>query len=58
MPYVVRKVGTEFCVQKADGGRTLGCHATREAAQKQIFAINVSEGRVPGVKPHKTKGSR
>lgn len=55
MPYKVERRGSEYCVVKAGDGRTLGCHATKDAARKQIFAINVSEGRVKGVQPRKKK---
>lgn len=56
MPYTIERRGTEHCVVKEGDGKTLGCHATQEAAQKQIFAINMSERKIPGVKPRQKKG--
>lgn len=53
MPYHVVKRGTEYCVENKENGKTHGCHQTEDKARKQIFAINVSEGKIPGVKPKK-----
>jgi len=43
MPYEIRKQENEYCVFKKSGGKTLGCHASREKAAKQIAAIEISE---------------
>lgn len=39
MPYAIMKRGSKFCVVKKDGGKTFGCHPTREAAKKQLGAL-------------------
>lgn len=43
MPYEIRKQGDEYCVYKKSGGKTLGCHVSREKAAKQIAAVEISE---------------
>lgn len=47
MPYTIEKRDDEYCVYKKENdeavGDTLGCHATREKAAKQIAAIEASE---------------
>lgn len=45
MPYEIRKVEDEYCVYKKTGGESLGCHPTREEAQKQIAAIYANEAK-------------
>jgi uncharacterized protein DUF2213 len=45
MPYKVVKDGNQFCVEKKDGGKRIGCHDSREKAEKQIAAIYLSESR-------------
>lgn len=54
MPYMIKKVGDEYCVYKKNEegqpeGETLGCHETKEKAQKQIAAIWASENAAAGV---------
>lgn len=44
MPYEIREEDGKFCVYKKAGGKTLGCHPTKEEAQKQIAAIWANEG--------------
>lgn len=39
---VIRKVGDEYCVFSKDG-RRLGCHATPEAAARQLAAVEASK---------------
>jgi len=55
MPYEVRKCGTEYCAVNKKTGRVLGTHATKDAAAKQIYAVNVSEGHIPNVKPRQRR---
>jgi 2'-5' RNA ligase len=48
MPYEIRKGGScppskPYGVYKKDGGKKIGCHATKEDAQSQISAIGASE---------------
>jgi hypothetical protein len=45
MPYEIRKVKNEYCVYKKTGGESLGCHPTREEAQKQIAATHANEAK-------------
>ena len=51
MPYHVGKKGSYGCsgypALKEDG-TVMGCHKTAEDAANQIYAINVSEGNIPG----------
>lgn len=49
MPYSVGEKGSYGCSgypAVKDDGEVMGCHDTREQAEAQIFAINVSEGNV------------
>lgn len=39
---VVRKHGKKFCVE-SKAGKTLGCHATKKEANKQLRAIEASK---------------
>ena len=48
MPYSVEKsnscpVGRPYAVVKDSDGKVMGCHASKEEAQDQIAAINISE---------------
>jgi hypothetical protein len=43
MPYEISEEDGKFCVKKKDGGKTFGCHATREKAEAQMRAIQASE---------------
>lgn len=48
MPYVVhherwRSVNNQWVVRKADGGKVVGRHATKEKAEAQIRAIESNE---------------
>lgn len=43
MPYAVRKSGAKYKVVKKDGGKVMGTHRTRAAAQRQIRAIHANE---------------
>jgi hypothetical protein len=43
MPYKIVKKGTEFCVVKEDGGKSFGCHASREKATAQLRALYAQE---------------
>jgi hypothetical protein len=43
MPYDIVKRGTKYCVVKRDGGKRLGCHATRAEAVRQLRAVMASE---------------
>jgi hypothetical protein len=52
MPVHSAKKGKKFVVVD-DKGKEYGSHATKEAAVKQVQAINISEGHVPGIKPKK-----
>ena len=49
MPYKVGKKGSYGCSgypAVKDSGEVMGCHKTRGAAARQIYAINVSEGNI------------
>lgn len=66
MPYVVKKKGDMYRVVERDtgkigknkGGTALdgGGHASKDAAMKQMQAINISEARKRGAKIPKQKG--
>jgi len=43
VPYAIKKKDGKWCVQKKDGGRTLGCHTTLAAAKAQLAALGTSE---------------
>lgn len=43
MPYVIRKKGSQWCVYKKSGGRSLGCHDSKAKAERQRRAINANE---------------
>ncbi len=50
MPWKAFKVGSQFCVYKLDAsgnrtGKTLGCHPSRAAANRQVAALNVNEDK-------------
>lgn len=47
MPYSVVKRDDKWCVVKADGSKTFGCHPSRLKALRQLRAIEANE--------HKTK---
>lgn len=54
MPYKVGAKGSYGCSgypAVKDSGEVMGCHKTRGAAAKQIYAINVSEGNVSKAMP-------
>ena len=46
MPYYVVKRGNEWCVEKKDGGKPLGCHGTKGEADKQMAALYANEPTV------------
>lgn len=48
MPYQVMQRGSKWVVVKADSGRVLGTHPTKEAAQEQVRAIYANEKRRKG----------
>lgn len=48
MPVKVEKRGKKFCVVDPDGKLTGKCHSTKEAAVKQVQAINLSMRRREG----------
>ena len=52
MPSKTEKRGKKYAAV-TPSGRTLGTHATKKEAQAQAFAVNVSEGLIPGVRPRK-----
>jgi hypothetical protein len=54
MPVHSEKKGKKFVVVD-DQGKQYGSHPTKEAAVKQVTAINISAGHVPGVKPKSKK---
>lgn len=45
MPYTIRENDGKYCVYKTSGGKTLGCHSTKDGAVKQIGAIESNEKR-------------
>ena len=40
---VIRKVGDEYAVYPKKGGKRLGTHSTRAAAEKQLAAIHINK---------------
>ena len=36
-------------------GKTYGTHKTKKAAVRQVIAVNIAGGYVPGLKPRKRK---
>lgn len=48
MPYSIAKRGNEYCVIKDSDGSSVGCHATRPAAEAQRAAINISKASTKG----------
>ena len=40
---VIRKVGNEYAVYPKKGGKRLGTHSTRTAAEKQLAAIHINK---------------
>jgi len=40
---VIRKVGDEYAVYPKKGGKRLGTHSTRKAAEKQLAAIHINK---------------
>lgn len=45
---MIKKVGKKWYLKTKDGKRILGRHGSKEAAQKQEAAINISKARVAG----------
>lgn len=45
---MIRKKGSRFVLYTADGSRVLGTHPTKEAAEAQESAINISKARKAG----------
>jgi len=43
IPYLVRKSGDHWKVVKESDGKVIGTHKSKQAAQKQITAILISE---------------
>lgn len=43
MPWDIRKSGDQFCVHKTETGEQVACHESRDAAERQIAALNASE---------------
>lgn len=43
MPYVIREEDGKFCLHKADGGESMGCHDSRAEAQAQMAALYANE---------------
>ena len=54
MPVRTRKTSKGYKVVDAKG-KTYGTHKTKTKAVRQVRAINISAGHVPGVKPRKRK---
>lgn len=54
MPVHSKKVGKKWAVVD-DKGKKFGTHATKTEAVKQVTAVNIATGHVPGVKPKKKK---
>lgn len=49
---VIRKVGDEYAVYPKKGGKRLGTHSTRKAAEKQLAAIHINkEGKHDPMNP-------
>jgi hypothetical protein len=57
MPYHTERKGKKYQTV-SDTGKVLGTHATKEKAQKQATAVNISEGFVPGLKPRAKKKAK
>jgi len=45
---MIKKVGKKWYLYTKDGKRILGRHVTKEGAQKQEAAINISKARAAG----------
>lgn len=45
MPYHIKKSGSKFVVEKADGSKQFGTHDTEADAKKQLAALNIAEKR-------------
>lgn len=45
---MIKKTGKKWVLYTHDGKRILGRHATKESAQKQEAAINISKARAAG----------
>ena len=43
--FIIRQEGAEWVVRTHDGARVLGRHATREAAEAQLRAIEANKAR-------------
>lgn len=43
MPYRIVMVGEKHCVEKKDGGKRMGCHASHKEASDQVKAIYANE---------------
>lgn len=41
----IKKVGDEYVVYPKKGGKRLGTHKTKEAAKKQLAAIEISKAK-------------
>lgn len=48
MPYDIKRRGTQFILTLERTGKVLGTHPSKEAAQKQIGAIEASKARKEG----------
>ena len=52
---VIRKVGDEYAVYPKKGGKRLGTHSTRTAAEKQLAAIHINKEAVQETFPFQIK---
>jgi hypothetical protein len=43
MPYHIESIGGVFLVKKDAGGHVMGTHKTKAKAQKQMYALYISE---------------
>lgn len=50
---VIRKVGDEYAVYPKKGGKRLGTHSTRKAAEKQLAAIHINKEVIEPADPSK-----
>ena len=60
MPWKSFKQGNKYCVYKLDEdgektGPTLGCHPTKEAADKQVAALEINVSEIMENMPKKKK---
>ncbi|NRA49969.1 MAG: hypothetical protein HRU12_12615, partial [Phaeodactylibacter sp.] len=57
MPYEIRDENGRYCVHQAETGDLIGCHDSRETAEAQITAVEISESSEKSTTEHYTHAS-